>query len=54
MTAALEAEYPYVPASPKFPTARPATEAVTMTLDGLFTVARFCSIGANLWSKTSA
>ncbi len=43
-----EAEYPKVAFSPKEPTPRPATEAVTMTRDGSSNVAFFCNSGANL------
>lgn len=48
MTAALDAEYPKVAFLPREPTPRPATEAVTMTLEGSCLVAFFCSNGANL------
>lgn len=48
MTAAFEAEYPYVPLSPRLPTPSPAIDAVTMTREVLSSVAFFCRRGANL------
>ena len=48
ITAAFEAEYPYVPFSPSEPTPRPAIEAVTMTREGSSRVAFFSNNGANL------
>jgi len=48
MTAAFEAEYPKVAFSPKLPIPIPATDAVTITLEGSVGVAFFCSSGAKL------
>ena len=48
MTAALEAEYPNVALGPSEPTPIPATEAVIITREGSWIVARFWRRGANL------
>ena len=47
IAAALEVEYPKTTLSPLGATDKPPVEAVTMTLEGDSSVARFCRRGAN-------